>query len=244
MIPDRHPDLPGYHFWHYYEPARSVGGDYFDYRPIAGSESPFDRPSDHWAIAIGDVSGKGMPAALLMARLCAEVSLVLQSEPDPARVVERLNRNLCASRTDDRFITFLLVLLDAERHEMTVVNAGHMPPMIRRTNGHVEEITPARSGQMLGIIADERYESGRFSIGAGEVVVLYTDGITDSGMTKDGSLDRQSQGGFGDMRLKQALAAAPSGVGPTGEAIHDAVHRHAAGRPQFDDITLICFGRT
>jgi len=112
LIPEKVPDLPGYQFWHFYEPARSVGGDYFDYRPIPKFETPFDQPPDRWAIAIGDVSGKGMPAALLMARLSSEVSLLLQIESDPSRVVERLNRNLCASRTDERFITFLLARLD------------------------------------------------------------------------------------------------------------------------------------
>ncbi len=244
MIPNRHPDLPGYQFWHFYEPARSVGGDYFDYQPIPGSNSPSDQLSDHLAIAIGDVSGKGMPAALLMARLSAEVRLLLQTEPDPAQVVERLNRDMCASRNNDRFITFLLILLDGERHELTVVNAGHMRPMIRRTHGQVEDITQELSGAILGLLSDERYEAGRFSIGPGEVVVLYTDGITDAGMTKGRSPDGQPHESFGEERLKQAIAAAPSEVGPTGEAIIDAVRRHATGRPQFDDMTLICFGRT
>ncbi len=244
MIPNDHPKVPGYQFWHYYEPARSVGGDYFDYRPIPVSESPSDQPSGRWAIAIGDVSGKGMPAALLMTRLSAEVTLLLQTETDPCRVVERLNRSLCDARTEERFITFLLALLDGERHELTVVNAGHMAPMIRRTDGQVEDLALKRSGQMLGVIEDEQYETERFSIGPGEVVVLYTDGITDAGMTKERSLDGRSQEGFGYERLKQALSAAPSGVGPTGEAILDAIRRHAAGRPQFDDMTLVCFRRT
>src|SRR5205085_461976 len=100
-----------------------------------------------------------------------------QTEPDPARVVERLNRNLCASRAGDRFITFLLVLLDGDRHEMTVVNAGHMDPMMRRRDGSIEVIGAKQAGPPLGIIEDHVYEAVTASIGTGDIVVLYTDGV-------------------------------------------------------------------
>src|SRR5271157_2763011 len=156
IIPEKMPQIPGYEFWHFYEPARSVGGDYFDYRPIPKSGPPFAHPPDRWAIAIGDVSGKGMPAVLLMARLPSEVRLLIQTEPDPARVVDRLNRDLCASRTDERFITFLPVLLDGERHELRVVNAGHMGPMIRRSDGRIEVI----GEEQLGPVSRQDNRSG------------------------------------------------------------------------------------
>ena len=94
LLPDRPPGMPGYEFWHHYEPARSVGGDYFDYRPLPGPGASSQPSPACWAIALGDVEGKGMPAALLMARLSSEVRLLLQTEPDPFRVVGILNRNL------------------------------------------------------------------------------------------------------------------------------------------------------
>ena len=91
--------MPGYEFWHDYEPARIVGGDYFDYLPLRGARSPTPRsPTKRWAIALGDVSGKGMPAALLMARISTEVRLLLQVEPDPARIVGLLNQSLFRER--------------------------------------------------------------------------------------------------------------------------------------------------
>ena len=93
IIPEKMPHLPGYEFWHFYEPARSVGGDYFDYRPIPRSGPPFAQPPDRWAIAIGDVSGKGMPAALLMARLSSEVR-----SADPDRTGPRPSRRSTESR--------------------------------------------------------------------------------------------------------------------------------------------------
>jgi phosphoserine phosphatase RsbU/P len=236
IIPEQKPHLPGYEFWHFYEPARSVGGDYFDYRPIPKSEPPLDQHPDRWAIAIGDVSGKGMPAALLMARLSSEVRLLIQTELDPARVVDRLNRDLCVSRTDERFITFLLVLLDGERHELTVVNAGHMGPMIRRSDGRIEVIGEEQSGPPLGIMEDRVYEAMITSVSPGDVVLLYTDGVTEA-LDNEGRL-------FGIELLKQTLATAPSEVEKVGESILNAVRHHVAGRTQSDDITLLCFGRT
>ena len=236
IIPEKKPHLPGYEFWHFYEPARSVGGDYFDCRPIPRSETPFDQPPDRWAVAIGDVSGKGMPAALLMARLSSEVRLLIQTELDPARVVDRLNRHLCASKTDERFITFLLVLLEGERHELRVVNAGHMGPMIRRSDGRIEVIGEEQSGPPLGIMEDHVYGAMISSVSPGDVVLLYTDGVNEA-LDNEGRL-------FGIERLKQTLATAPTEVGKVGESILNAVRHHVAGRTQSDDITLLCFGRT
>jgi serine phosphatase RsbU (regulator of sigma subunit)/pSer/pThr/pTyr-binding forkhead associated (FHA) protein len=236
LIPEKTPQVPGYQFWHYYEPARSVGGDYFDYRPLPRSGSPLDQPPERWAIAIGDVSGKGMPAALLMARLSSEVSLLVQTEPDPSRVVEVLNRNLCASRTEDHFITLLLVVLDGERHELTVLNAGHMGPMIRRSSRSIQVIGEEQAGPPLGIMEEHVCEAVTASLGIGDVVLLYTDGGNEA-LDKEGRL-------FGIERLKQTLATAPLDAGNVGQAILDAIHQHAGGRAQSDDITILCFGRT
>jgi serine phosphatase RsbU (regulator of sigma subunit) len=234
LIPRRRPDLPGYDFWHTYEPARSVGGDYFDYRPVQVGEAPHGRARS-WTVAIGEVMGKGMPAALLMARLSSEVGLLLQVEADPARVVERLNRSLCEADIGEFIITFLLVVLDGQRHELTIINAGHIPPLVRHPDGSVEEMAPGHSGKALGIEIETTYEAGRTLIMPGEVVVLYSDGITDA---MDGGGHRLGVG-----QLKHALASAPTGIGPTGESILDAIRRYIAGHVQFDDMTLICFGR-
>jgi serine phosphatase RsbU (regulator of sigma subunit) len=232
LIPERSPGLPGYEFWHAYEPALFVGGDYFDYRPL-GRGSPAAR-SRRWAIALGDVEGKGMPAALLMARLSSEVRLLLQARADPVRVVEGLNRGLCEANTG-RHATFLLAMLDGRRHDLTVVNAGHMGPMVRRADGTIEVIGQEQNGLMLGVSEGAGYGAVTSSIGPGDVVVLYTDGVSEA----------MSPGGrrFGVERLRRALASPPPGAGPAGEAIREAVRRHAAGRDQSDDITLLCFGR-
>jgi serine phosphatase RsbU (regulator of sigma subunit) len=233
LVPEQPPSVPGYQFWHSYQPAHHVGGDYFDYHPLDRDDTPRPRI----AVAIADVAGKGMPAALLMSRLSSEVRLLLLTEPDLIQLVERLNRDLCRSKVADRFITFLLAILDTDRHELALVNAGHMPPLIWRAAGRVEEIGVERSGTPLGIDPDASYQLQTVPLGAGEILVLYTDGITEAGTDQEG-------GGFGIERLAQALAQAPPGVGPAGAAILEAVRRHHAGRDQFDDMTLICLGRT
>lgn len=236
LLPERPPKLAGYEFWHDYEPARFVGGDYFDYRPLPGHGRRSARsPSRRWAIALGDVQGKGMPAALLMARISSEVRLLLQAEPDPARVVELLNRNLCEGGNADKFVTFVLLMLDGDRHELTIVNAGHMGPLIRRSDGEIEVVGEEGRGTVLGIVEGETYHAETIPLGTGDVAVVYTDGVTDA----------TSPGGdqFGLERLRQILRQAPRGAGPVGQAIREAVRRHAAGHDPFDDITLLTFGR-
>jgi serine phosphatase RsbU (regulator of sigma subunit) len=184
---------------------------------------------------VGDVAGKGMPAALLMARLSSEVGLLLQADPDPARVVGQLNRGLCAARIGDRFITLLLVLVDGDRQEWAAVSAGHMAPLVRRSDGRIEEVGKAEAGVPLGLTEGTAYEPVRGSLGPGDVMVLYTDGVTDA-EDPDGRR-------FDPGRLREALASAPGGAPSVGEAVLGAVRRHAAGRAQVDDMTLVCFGR-
>lgn len=236
LLPARRPELPGYAFWDFYEPAHFVGGDYFDYIPLPPAESAPGVPATRWAVALGDVEGKGMPAALLMARLSAQVRLLTPTQLDPARIVERLNHDLCHAGIGDRFITFLLVLVDGESHRITVVSAGHMGPMIRRADGRIEVVGESSGGQPLGITADQVYLTTSTPIGPGDLALLYTDGLVDA-------LDTSGVG-FGLDRLKQALAESPRPSVEAGEAIIRAVDRHAVGSPQSDDITLLCFGRT
>jgi sigma-B regulation protein RsbU (phosphoserine phosphatase) len=137
---------------------------------------------------------------------------------------------------EEMFVTFLLVVLDGVRHELTVVNAGHMGPMIRRSGGQVEVIGEEQSGFMLGLLEGTAYVAARTPIGNGDVVVLYTDGVHEA-------MDNKSRQ-FGFERLREALIQAPRGAPGVGKAILDAVRRHAAGAEQSDDITLLCFGRT
>ncbi len=236
LLPDRPASVPGYEFWAYYEPARHVGGDYYGFFPLR--QAVWEGPglsATRWAIAVGDVVGKGMPAALLTAKLSGEVRLFLQGDPDPAWVVSQLNHQFDDGGVLDLYITFLMVMLDVQRHHLSVVNAGHPCPMIRRRDGTLEELGKTVSGLPLAIVPGYPYETAMTTLEPGETVILYTDGVTDA---MNPANER-----FGETRLRQALSGAGPGAAAAGEAIVKAMQRFVADRQQFDDITLVCLAR-
>jgi phosphoserine phosphatase RsbU/P len=234
LLPDRPASVPGYEFWAYYEPARHVGGDYYGFIPIPSANDETEATATRWAIAVGDVVGKGMPAALLTAKLSAEVRMSLRGNLDPKRVVAQLNRPFDGGVLD-MYITFLLAALDVEKHHFTVVNAGHPCPLIIRRDGRLEEFGRLASGLPLGIMPDYDYEAAETILEPGETVVLYTDGVTDA-MNANG--DR-----VGDDALRAVLLKAGPGAATAGEEVVQLIQRHVADRPQFDDITLVCLSR-
>ena len=228
FLPQRLPAVEGYEFFDHYDSAREVGGDFFSYVPL---------PDGRLAITIGDVSGKGVSAALLMAKLCAEVRYSLVTSSGPAEAVQMLNSDLAESALDDRFVTFALVVLDPQSHHLTIVNAGHMPPLRRRSaDGNVESLATEEAGLPLGIEAQATYQEFDVALETGDAVVLYTDGISDA-MNPAGEM-------YGAARLHDALAGGPREVAALGKAVLDDVQRFADGQRQIDDICLICFGRT
>lgn len=235
LLPERPKSVPGYEFWDHYEPARHVGGDYYGFIPMFGSDDDRRSSPRHWAIAVGDVVGKGLPAALLTARLSAEISIFLQSEHDPAAVVTKLNRRLDENGVLDMYITFLIALLDVETHTVQFVNAGHPLPLIRRADGTLEEVGREYSGLPLAIDGDCVYTAFKTTLGPGDYVALYTDGVSDA-MGQDNKR-------YTEARLRDLLARTPGPPHEAGETVVDKVREHVHGRAQFDDITLVVFGR-
>jgi serine phosphatase RsbU (regulator of sigma subunit) len=235
LLPERPRSVAGYEFWDHYEPARHVGGDYYGFIPLHQPHDDRKLAPRRWAIAIGDVVGKGLPAALLTARLSAEIRLFLQGETDPAWVVSRLNRQLSENGVLDMYITFLLIMLDVETHRIYLANAGHPYPLLRRPDGRVQELGIEASGLPLAISPDGPYEAWEVTLEPGETVVLVTDGVTDS--------MNPSNARFGDDRLRELVAATAGGPAAIGDAILSQVHQHSSGRTQFDDITIVTFGR-
>jgi serine phosphatase RsbU (regulator of sigma subunit) len=176
-----------------------------------------------------------MPAALMMAGICPEVRHLVREGVAPHEVLNRVNRHVLDRGVDDLFVTLALTVIDPRSHRLAVANAGHPVPLIRRSGGAIEEVGCEESGTPLGVARDAAYGSITVGLEPGDVVVLYTDGATDA-------LDRLGQR-FGEVRFQRALAEAPDGAAAVGEAIFATVHDHAAGRSQFDDITVVCFGR-
>lgn len=226
LLPAAPPEVEGYEFFDFYDPARELGGDYFDYIPLSGGRL---------AIALADVSGKGISAALLMAKLSAEVRYCLASEPTPVAALARLNKVFCESRWEDRFITLVIGVLDPKRHEIVLVNAGHNPTLLRSPSGEVKSVGEEASGVPLGVAADWEYEQFQFTLEPGHSIMFYTDGITDA-MNPAGEF-------YGTERLLAQLQLPADGVRTLGQRLIEHVRRHVNTQAQTDDMCVTCFGR-
>jgi serine phosphatase RsbU (regulator of sigma subunit)/pSer/pThr/pTyr-binding forkhead associated (FHA) protein len=227
FLPQSRPKIPGYRFYHHYHAAREIGGDYFGYIPL---------PDGRLAVAIGDVAGKGVSAALMMARLCSEVRYCLLMSVTPADAVHRMNRQISSLPTTDRFVTFLLGVLDPQTHELTFVNAGHIPPLRRRgADGVVERLEGGNEGPPLGIDANADYNQFTIRLEPGDTVVMYTDGVNEAMDPNDAV--------YGHSRARSVLGTGPRDVVELGQTLLTDVQRFVRSRSQNDDICLLCLGR-
>jgi sigma-B regulation protein RsbU (phosphoserine phosphatase) len=234
LLPHGRPKIAGYAFWECYRPTLEVGGDLYDYIAVEPSDPGKEGPA-RWSVTVGDVAGKGMAAALVVAGLCPEIRHSVRAGAGPAEVLAGVNRRLCDQGVGGRFVTMAIADIDAGSHVMTVANAGHMDPLVRRATGAVEAVGRSGAGLPLGVSAEAVYRPVPVALEPGDLVVLYTDGVNESL-----NLDRQP---FGEARIKEVLGATTGGVAAAGEAILAAVRDHSASRSQFDDITIVCFQR-
>jgi phosphoserine phosphatase RsbU/P len=229
FLPKKVPEVAGYEFYAYYEPAQEVGGDYYGYIPI--------RPG-LLALVLGDVAGKGVPAALLMAKLSSDARFSLMSESKPGGAISILNDLLYANTSQmDRFVTLALALLDSENHKVTFVNAGHPSPLLLHyANSELERVTNREFiGLPLGIMEGYEYEARQVQLEPGDCVIVFSDGVTEA-MDKQNNL-------LNDKAFETAVQEGVRGAKPLGERVVKLVKQHAAGRSQSDDITLVSFGR-
>lgn len=233
FLPQMFPEVSGYEFYHSYSPAQTVGGDYYDYIQL---------PNNRMAVVLGDVAGKGVPAALLVAKLSSEVRFSLLTEPDPARAMNLLNDQMIRGGLGDRFVTLAALVLDPAAHLLTVVNAGHMNPLLYRgAQGElIDAISNDATGLPLGVMPGFEYESATLELEFGDLVAVFTDGVTDA-MAPGGEL-------FGIEGVHRNLSLDEPGADGcrprrAGDRLVQAVRRHANGRAQNDDIAVICFGR-
>jgi phosphoserine phosphatase RsbU/P len=204
------------------EPARHVGGDLFEVLRLSRSRV---------LVAIGDVSGKGIPAAIFMAVTMTLLRTLAREGLPPEEILVRLNDELLAQNPRGMFVTFQCVLIDLDEHSMTCASAGHHGG-VRIGPGCPPQAVFTSSGRVLGLLPSQQYCSETLELGRGETIVFYTDGVSEAFDV--------NQELFGEDRLLAHLAA-----GPTGSArditvgLVDAVRRHAEGAKQSDDITVL-----
>ncbi len=224
LLPRSQPDVEGYDLAGASTPARMVGGDSFDFIRIQG---------DRWAICLGDVSGKGIPAALLMANLQATLRGQTLSNVPVDELLNRSNRMMCQSMDDERFVTLFFAELDPTSHDVTYCNAGHEPPLLLsgETLGRLET-----TGAAVGVVADYVYKKQSVVLKPGDLLVIYTDGVTDATNTHNEA--------FGLPRLEAAVRAHRNEPAKMLiESIFQAVREHAGTAPQYDDLTLVAIRR-
>jgi len=224
LLPRRVPDLPGFRFAHSYRTANEVGGDYYDFLPL---------PDGRLALMVGDASGHGMAAGLVMAIANATWKTALDLDPAPERVLALLNRTLCRTRGKRTFMSVFYALLDPQTGQLEYVSAGHPFPLLRRAGGRIEEL--GEGGLPLGIREPLAYRPGATTLEPGDLLVLYTDGLAEATRPRDGEA-------FGYERLGQLV-----GGGGEPQLLHDrilaAFDAHVAGEPLLDDLTLVVVAR-
>lgn len=226
FLPTDRPNLAGYQFFDHYEAAYRVGGDFFDYVTL---------PDGRVAVSVGDVAGKGVAAALLMARIYAVFRYELLARSTVTEALAALNANICASALGHRFVTLVLAVIDPRGNEVCIVNAGHLPPIYLNAEGQTERLAIEQSGLPLGIVPDTKYREFRMPFHSGDTLVLYTDGVTEA-MNENSEI-------FGIRRLEECVAQADRDVDKLGEAVMASVQEFCDDRPQRDDLCLICFRR-
>ncbi len=205
------------------QPANTVGGDFYDILP---------RADGHVLVILGDVAGKGTPAALLMALFLAMTRTLLDEELPPATLALRLNEQLMRHAPRSRFITAFIALCDPRTGDVRYANAGQNPPMLRRASGRLEWLAP--TGMALGLSRKATYEEASIALAPGDVLLAYSDGITEAESPAGVSFDDEGL---------RVLADHMDGLraGTVARRVIDQVKTHTDDTALFDDLTvLVC----
>jgi serine phosphatase RsbU (regulator of sigma subunit) len=226
LLPSESPPIPGYEIFGTSLMCRAVGGDYYDYVALGDGR---------YGLGLGDVAGKGLPAALLMASFQASLRALSEMGLTPDDTICRLNRLLSRSIPANRFVTFFYAVLDPRSNELTYVNAGQNPPYVVRAGGGTPERLE-QSGPPLALLDDATYVPHHTHLEPGDVLVCYSDGVSEA----RGPAEEE----FGEIRLtdvveKDAQKGAPDLV----RLVTEALQAHCAGRTYQDDVTLVILKR-
>ena len=222
ILPTVFPKTPGYQVFGNMEPAREVGGDFFDVINLEGGRI---------GLTIADVSGKGVPAALFMmsSRTLMKGSTI--GVPEPGNVLEEVNNLLEADNEAAMFVTLFYAVLDPETGTLLYANGGHNPPLVVHAGG-ASAVLPMTGGVALGVMSGLSYRQDVATLQPGDIAILYTDGVTEAMNSRDEE--------FGLDRLQAVFAERqPDNAQEVSLAVFEAVHAFAGTTPQSDDITCL-----
>jgi serine phosphatase RsbU (regulator of sigma subunit) len=207
-------------------PANTVGGDFYEILPLGDGRL---------VTAVGDVAGKGSPAALLMALLLAMMRTLVDERLQPAALLERLNIQVCRQAPGTRFITLFYSVFDMTTGELAYVNAGHTTPLVLGSDGTVTRLH--HGGVALGMFEASTYETGRVTLGPNDLLAIYSDGITEAESPAGVPFDER---GLEDILLTERA----NNVAAIGSAVVRAVERHTSDVRFADDLTLLLLRRS
>jgi len=221
FLPSIAPAVPGLDLAGHNAACRTVGGDYFDF---------FGYPNGHVAMVLGDVSGKGMPASLLMMGLQARVQNLLDEPESLAHAMTRINRITSANCPRNKFISFFMCILNAATGELIYANAGHNPPVIVRTDGSHELLEGG--GPVLGIMPTIEYQQYKVQMNRGDILAIYSDGVTEAATPNDEEFEIENL-------VKTLRTNYNESAATMIEEVNKALTAWTVGAPPADDITLI-----
>jgi len=225
FLPREMPKLQGFRFSAHYQPARQIGGDFYDFIPL---------DDNRVGILIGDVSGKGVSAALFMARFTSDFRVLAIREKDPERLIRRINKSVCAQSCQGMFVTLFYIVFKEDSREAVYVNAGHFPPIIWNSSEGEYAILRGIGGPPIGILPDWHCGAGKISLPPGACILLSTDGLMEA---------KNDQGlQFGWQRIENCLRAGASEVEAAKTRISSSLSQFVGECPQADDITLVLIG--
>ncbi|HEX3553173.1 MAG TPA: SpoIIE family protein phosphatase [Thermoanaerobaculia bacterium] len=225
ILPKGAPSVPGFDLVGWYRPARQVGGDYYDLFPVRGGRI---------GLVVGDVSGKGMPAALMVSTLHSALRLLFDHLEFGPVLLERLNRHIVESSASNKFITMLLAEMDPRTGVLHYMNAGHNPGILLRHDGSVDQL--GAGGLPLGLMPAARFQSRALTLEPGDLLCIYTDGITEAESLAE---EEFGMGRLIDLLRRERHRPLQELV----ETIPQLVGEHSQGLPQGDDQTLVLMRR-
>jgi phosphoserine phosphatase RsbU/P len=225
LMPTATPSIPGWDIWLHTQPANDVGGDLVDHLPMRG---------DRHAIALGDVAGKALPAALLSVKLQATLRALAPQCATLSILGAEVNRIFCRDGLPSRFASLVYLDVHAMSGHVRVLNAGHMPPIVARANG---ASAMARGSVVLGIMEGAAYPEQSIDLDAGDVLVVYSDGVSEA-INEAGDF-------FGDERIATLAESSRSlPARAIGERLRNAVAAHLGDQAPNDDVSIMILKRT
>ncbi len=225
LLPKSPPAIPGYDIAASSIAAQMVGGDYYDFIPVRDGL---------WGICLGDVSGKGLPASLLMANLQATLRGQTALDAPVGETISRSNRLIHLSTDPEKFATLFIGMLDVGRHQMSYCNAGHENPILLRHSKGIDRL--ATGGMALGVLDDFPYQQDQTGMNPGDLLVIYSDGIPDAVNEFDHP--------FGEERFVACVRdAAAEPAEAIMQRVIEAVRAHEQGADRIDDLTIIVVKR-